>query len=102
MKISKEEVEHVAKLARLEITETEKEAFSQQLSGILTYMEQLKSVDTSGVEPTATVLEQTNVFREDQVRPSLPVGKALMNAPESEEGYFVVPKIIEDRYPSRG
>ena len=97
MKISKQEVEHVAKLARLEITETEKEAFSQQLSSILTYMEQLKSVDASGVEPTATVLEQTNVFREDQVRPSLPVEKALMNAPESEEGHFVVPKIIEDR-----
>jgi aspartyl-tRNA(Asn)/glutamyl-tRNA(Gln) amidotransferase subunit C len=97
MKISKEEVERVAKLARLEITETEKEAFSRQLSSILTYMEQLKSVDASGVEPTATVLEQTNVFREDQVRPSLPVAKALMNAPESEEGYFVVPKILEDR-----
>lgn len=97
MQISKQEVEHVAKLARLEITETEKEAFSQQLSSILTYMEQLKSVDTSGVEPTATVLEQANVFREDQVGPSLPVAKALMNAPESEEGHFVVPRIIEDR-----
>ena len=66
MKISKEEVEHVAKLARLEFTEAEKEAFSKQLSAILTYVEQLRTLDTEGVEPTATVLEQTNVFREDR------------------------------------
>ena len=97
MKITKEEVEHVAKLARLEITESEKEAFSQQLSAILTYVEQLGKVDTKGVEPTATVVGQTNVFREDTVQPSLPVEKALSNAPESQDGYFVVPRIIEER-----
>ena len=95
MQISKQEVEHVAKLARLEVTETEKEAFSRQLSDILTYMEQLKAVDTAGVEPTATVLEQATVFREDQVRPSLAVEQALANAPESEGGCFRVPAIIE-------
>ena len=97
MRITKEEVEHVAKLARLEITDAEKEAFSQQLSTILTHMEQLRSVDTTGIEPTATVVEQTNVFREDKVRPFLPVEMALRNAPESQDGYFVVPKIIGER-----
>lgn len=97
MRINKEEVEHVAKLARLEITEAEKEAFSQQLSAILTYVEQLRTVETTGIEPTATVVEQANVFREDRVQASLPVEQALSNAPESEEGYFVVPKIIVER-----
>jgi aspartyl-tRNA(Asn)/glutamyl-tRNA(Gln) amidotransferase subunit C len=97
MHISKQEVEHVAKLARLEITEAEKDAFSTQLSDILTYIEQLKLWDTTGVEPTATVLEQTNVFREDQVKPSLPVEQALANAPDSDGGYFRVPRILEER-----
>ena len=97
MQISKQEVEHVAKLARLEITEAEKDTFSKQLSSILTYIEELKSWDTTGVEPTATVLEQANVLREDQARPSLPVEQAVMNAPDSDGGYFRVPKILEER-----
>jgi len=97
MKISKEQVEHVAKLARLEITDAEKDAFSQQLSAILSYVEQLNTVDTTGVEPTATVVQQANVFREDSLRPSLSVDKALSNAPESQDGYFIVPKIIGER-----
>ena len=97
MKISKQEVEHVAKLARLEITDTEKEAFTQQLSAILTYVEKLNRLKTEGVEPTATVPGQTNVFREDKARPSLPAEKALANAPEQAGGFFVVPKIIEER-----
>jgi aspartyl-tRNA(Asn)/glutamyl-tRNA(Gln) amidotransferase subunit C len=97
MKLSKQEVEHVAKLARLEMTEAEKQSFSRELSRILTYIEQLQSWDTTGVEPTATVLDQANVFREDQVRPSLPVEKALSNVSEAEDGYFRVPKILEER-----
>jgi aspartyl-tRNA(Asn)/glutamyl-tRNA(Gln) amidotransferase subunit C len=97
MQISKEEVEQVARLARLEISDAEREAFSQQLSAILTYMEQLKRLDTEGVEPTATVLAQTNVFRDDVVCPSLPAEQALANAPEQTEGFFSVPKILEDR-----
>ena len=97
MNISKQDVEHVAKLARLEIGEAEREAFSRQLSSILTYIEQLKTLDTTGVEPTATVLEETNVFREDKVRVSLPVEKALANAPERADGFLVVPKSIEDK-----
>jgi aspartyl-tRNA(Asn)/glutamyl-tRNA(Gln) amidotransferase subunit C len=97
MEITKQEVEKVAKLARLELTEIEKVAFTKQLSQILTHVEKLKQYDTAGVEPTATVLGQVNVFRSDEARPSLPVERALANAPESAEGFFVVPKIIEER-----
>jgi len=97
VKISREEVEHVAKLARLEITEAEKEVFSKHLSSILTYMDKLKTLNTEGVEPTATVLEQTNVFREDKARPSLPAEKALANAPQQSDRFFVVPKILDER-----
>ncbi len=97
MEISKEQVEHVAKLARLEVNEDEKAIFARQLSAILTYMDQLKEVETEGVEPTATVLPAENVFREDVVRPSLPQEQALANAPDQAEGFIRVPKILEDR-----
>ncbi len=96
MRIDKSEVDKVAKLARLEITEGEKEVFAEQLSSILDYVEQLKAWDTTGLEPTATVVGQTNVFREDQVRPSLSADQVLANAPEQEDGFFSVPKIIQD------
>ena len=97
MEISKEQVEHVAKLARLEVSEDEKAMFARQLSAILTYMDQLKEVDTEGVEPTATVLPTENVWREDAVKPSLTQEQALANAPDKADGFFRVPKIIEDR-----
>jgi aspartyl-tRNA(Asn)/glutamyl-tRNA(Gln) amidotransferase subunit C len=97
MEISKEQVEHVARLARLEVSEDEKAMFARQLSGILTYMDQLKELETKGVEPTATVLPTDNVFRDDDVRPSLPQEKALANAPDQADGFFRVPKILEDR-----
>src|SRR6185503_63937 len=100
MKVTLQDVEQVAKLARLEVSPAEKEAFAKQLSQILTHVETLKQYDTAGIEPTATVLGQVNVFREDIIQPSLPVEKALANAPESSEGFFVVPKIIEDRQPN--
>lgn len=99
MNITKEEVEKVARLARLELTESEQAAFTKQLSQILTHVETLKQYDTTGVEPTATVLGQANVFRPDEARTSLPVERAVANAPESSDGFFVVPKIIEDRQP---
>ena len=97
MEITKLEVEKVAKLARLEITEAEKAAFVKQLSQILTHVEKLREYDTKGIEPTAAVRGAVNVFREDIVRPSLAVDKALTNAPEREGDAFAVPKIIEDR-----
>lgn len=95
MEITKGDVEKVAKLARLEVSPAETEAFAKQLSQILTHVEQLNRYDTSGVEPTSTVLGQVNVFRDDVVRPSLPVEQALANAPERESDGFGVPKIIE-------
>jgi aspartyl-tRNA(Asn)/glutamyl-tRNA(Gln) amidotransferase subunit C len=97
MDISRQEVEHVARLARLELTDDEKLTFTRQLSSILTYMDQLKTVDTTGVEPTATVLPVTNVFREDEVQPSLSQEHALANAPDQSGGFFRVPRILEDR-----
>jgi aspartyl-tRNA(Asn)/glutamyl-tRNA(Gln) amidotransferase subunit C len=97
MKVTHDDVEKVAKLARLEISPAEKEAFAKQLSQILTHVETLKQYDTAGVEPTATVRGQTNVFREDVVRPSLPVERALANAPDRDGDGFAVPKILEDR-----
>ena len=97
MDITQKEVEHVAKLAQLELSEDEKGIFSRQLSAILTYMDQLKTLDTRGVEPTMTVLPTENIFRDDEVRPSLPQERALANAPEQADGFFRVPRILEDR-----
>lgn len=95
MKISREEVLHVAKLARLELSSEEIERLTDQLSNILTYVEKLNQADTKEVEPTSHVMSISNVFREDRTRPSLPVEKALENAPDSEGPFFQVPKIIE-------
>ncbi|MGH7255515.1 MAG: Asp-tRNA(Asn)/Glu-tRNA(Gln) amidotransferase subunit GatC, partial [Nitrospirales bacterium] len=64
---------------------------------ILNYVEQLKGLDTTGVEPTATVLDQANVGRDDDVRPSLPVDKAVANAPDQAGGFFCVPRILDER-----
>ena len=96
MKINKTEVEHVARLARLELAESDKEPFSEQLSQILIFMDQLKSVNTEHTPHTTTVTEQTNVFRDDVPQPCLSVEEATKNAPQEEEGFFVVPKIISD------
>jgi len=97
MKLSKQEVEHVAKLARLAVSEEEKEAFSRQLSEILTYVGKLNELDTSKIEPTSHVLDLNNVFRDDIVRESLPPEDVLANAPDRENNHFRVPKIIEER-----
>ncbi len=97
MEITRQEVEKVAKLARLALTEAEIAAFGQQLNQIVAYVQKLNTFDTKGVEPTATVLGQVNVFREDRVEPSLSAAEAVANAPETEGQAFLVPKIIEDR-----
>ncbi|MHB1127583.1 MAG: Asp-tRNA(Asn)/Glu-tRNA(Gln) amidotransferase subunit GatC [Bacillota bacterium] len=94
MGISQKEVEHVALLARLEISESEKEDYTRQLNDILRYMEKLNSLDTADVEPTAHVLPLVNVFREDINRPGLERKLALQNAPEEQDGQFKVPKIV--------
>jgi aspartyl-tRNA(Asn)/glutamyl-tRNA(Gln) amidotransferase subunit C len=95
VKISKQEVEHVAKLARLELSEQEKEKLTDQLSNILTYVETLNSLDTKGVEPTSHVLDLKNVMRDDVAEPGLTQEQALANAPDKAAGHFKVPKIIE-------
>lgn len=91
------EVEHVAKLARLEFTEAEKEKFTHQLNKILEYMEKLNELDTTNVEPLAWVNELQNVFREDAVKPSSPREEMMKNAPDKNEEFFKVPKVIGDR-----
>ncbi len=89
------EIEHVAMLARLKLSDDEKGLFSAQVGGIINYIEKLNELDTSDVEPTAHVLPMNNVFREDKLRSSLPREKALQNAPDRDEGFYRVPKIIE-------
>ena len=95
MKITREEVLHVAKLARLEFTDAEVDPFTSQLSAILEYVEQLGELDLEGVEPTAHVHEIVNAFRADQVRPSLGTEAVLQNAPQAEDGCFKVEKVID-------
>lgn len=94
MAITIKDVEHIAALAKLEFSESEKETFTHQFNDILKYMEQLNSVDTANVEPLAQVIELNNVFREDVVKPSTSTEAALKNAPAATEEHFKVPKVI--------
>ncbi len=96
MKITKEQVEYVANLAHLELTEKEKEIFTQQLDSILTYIEKLNELDTEDIKPISHVLPINNVFREDIVKSSLPLDKVLANAPDRKNSYFRVPRVIEE------
>jgi aspartyl-tRNA(Asn)/glutamyl-tRNA(Gln) amidotransferase subunit C len=91
----KMDIEKVARLARLELSEEEKETFGNQLEQILTYMEQLNRLDTTGVEPTSHAIPIYNVFRDDEVKPSLSQEEVLAIAPDEEDGHFRVPRIIE-------
>ena len=95
MKITVKDVQYVANLARLELTDEELENLTKQLDGILTYMNKLNELDTEGIEPLSHVLPLKNVYREDKVTSSLPVEEALKNAPSREGGFFKVPKVIE-------
>ncbi len=91
--ITKEEVKHVAKLARLELTEEEITKYSEQLGNILTYVEQMKEVDTTGIEPMPHAIPVTNVMREDVVKYEQTKEELMQNAPYEEDGFFRVPKI---------
>jgi aspartyl-tRNA(Asn)/glutamyl-tRNA(Gln) amidotransferase subunit C len=95
MKITREDAEAVALLSRLEIGENDIEKFTVQLNSILEYFALLDKLDTAGVEPTAHVLPLKNVMRPDAARSSLPRDEALANAPDNEDGYFKVPRILE-------
>ncbi|MCF7804727.1 MAG: Asp-tRNA(Asn)/Glu-tRNA(Gln) amidotransferase subunit GatC [Candidatus Marinimicrobia bacterium] len=94
MSISLEQVEHIATLAKLRLTDDEKSAYTRQLGDILDYIEKLEELDTSEVEPLSHVMDVTNAFREDESRESLSQDKALENAPKSDGEFFVVPKVI--------
>jgi len=95
MKITREQVEYVAHLARLRLSPEEAEKFTSQLDQILVYFEKLNRLDTSQVEPTSHPIPMVNAFREDLVKSSIDVEEALANAPDKEGNFFKVPKIIE-------
>jgi aspartyl-tRNA(Asn)/glutamyl-tRNA(Gln) amidotransferase subunit C len=94
--ISREDVEHVARLARLALTPDEVERMREQLNAILAHIDALKAVDTTGVEPTSHAVPQFNVMRNDEPRPCLPRDVMLANAPDPAGEFFRVPRIIED------
>ena len=94
MKITTEEVKKIALLSRLEFSPEDMEEMQNSMNSILTHMEELNQYDTTGVQPTAHAVEQYNVMREDEPHVSFTNEEALSNAPDSEDGYFKVPKII--------
>ena len=89
------DIKYVAHLARLQLTPDEETKLGAQLDGILGYIEKLKALDVTGVEPTAHATPLVNVSRLDEVRPSLSHAEALRNAPAQANGLFIVPKIVE-------
>jgi aspartyl-tRNA(Asn)/glutamyl-tRNA(Gln) amidotransferase subunit C len=95
-KISLQEVEHVARLARLELSGAEKERMRRELDGILSYIDKLRALDTTGVEPTSHAVPLTNVLRDDVEKPSLPRDEMFANAPDRHGELFRVPRIIEE------
>ncbi len=95
MKITREEIEHVARLARLELTEQEKETFTGQMDAILAYVDKLNELDTAGIVPTSHAVPMENAFREDAVTESFDTDRALLNAPDRADNFFRVPKVIE-------
>ncbi len=94
-RISKDEVKHVAHLARLAITEDEAEMFQKQLDAIITFAEQLNELDTESIEPTSHILNMKNVLREDKPGNGLPLADVLKNAPDHKDGQVRVPAILE-------
>ena len=95
MKLSREEVKHIALLARLGVDEADLEKFSEQLSNILENFEILQRVDTTGVPPTSHPVDLNNVIRDDDVAPSFAPGEILANAPQEEDGCFRVRAVLE-------
>lgn len=95
MEITKKDVEYIAKLARLEVSEYEKEMFTEHMSHILNYVKVLEELDTDDISPTFHVFPVKNVFRSDEVKESLSREEVLKNAPDQENGFFKVPRVIE-------
>ena len=94
MSVSRKNVEHIAELARLKFNDEELENFTNQLNEILTYVDKLNELNTENVEPLSHPIENNNVFRDDKVKPSVSKEEALKNAPEKDENFFRVPKVI--------
>jgi aspartyl-tRNA(Asn)/glutamyl-tRNA(Gln) amidotransferase subunit C len=94
MPLTKLQVEHIAVLARLKLSPQEIEKYTHDLADILEHVDRLKSVDTEGVEPQEQFISTENVFREDKVLPSLKRNEALANAPDKDDEFFRVPKVI--------
>ena len=95
-KITMQEVEQVARLARLTLSDAEKERMRRELDGILSYIDKLRALDTEGVPPTSHAVPMTNVMREDEPVPSLPQEDMLANAPDRSGEFFRMPRIIEE------
>lgn len=89
------DVAYVARLARLDLTDQERDTFQEQLGHVLTYVEKIRELDLSGVEPTSHAGDLRNVFRADDARPGLDPAEVMRNAPAARDGLFMVPKIIE-------
>lgn len=94
-KITIEELDHIAKLARIKLTDQEKETFLPQLESVIEYLDILNKVDTSSVKPTYQVNHQQNVFRDDEIKDSLSQKEALKTAPKTKDGYFLVTGTIK-------
>lgn len=92
--VTREQIEHVARLARLRFSPEELTGFTEQFNQIVAYVEKLNEAQTDGIEPMASVIQTTNVFREDEPGPMLSAAEALRNAPKKTEGFFSVPKVI--------
>ncbi len=97
MSISREEVEHVAYLARIGLTEDEKRRFQHQLSDILQHVAMINQLNTDAIPPTAQVIPLQNVMRPDSARPSFPPEAIIANAPRSEDHYFKIPPVLEEQ-----
>lgn len=95
MSLTTEEVRHIARLARLALSDEEVERYREQLSGILDHFEVLNDIDTSDVPPTAQSLDRSNVTRPDVLRPSLSTEAVLANAPRAEDGYLRVRAVLD-------
>ena len=93
--ITRDEVRHIAELAKLQLTDDEIDLYRAQLEGILAHFRSLEQLDTSGVPPTQHVLDVQNVLRADEVRPSVSADEALANAPRTRDGFFDVPAVME-------
>ncbi len=94
MSVTRKEVEHIAKLANLQLNEAELEDYTLQLNKILEYVEKLNELDTENVKPLSHPVEGVNVFREDIMKPSVDREEALKNAPSKDDEFFKVPKVI--------